>query len=150
MPASDPGFAPGFAAGFEILSSAADGAGGWALAARVPAESRLFQGHFPGHPIVPGVALLALVARAVADWRGEEGELLGVRGMKLRHPVGPEAALALRLSPPVETGAEAGGDDRPAADIAFELRDPRGGDAVATGHVRVGRLAGARPGGEPR
>jgi 3-hydroxymyristoyl/3-hydroxydecanoyl-(acyl carrier protein) dehydratase len=129
MPAPE----PGLNAGFEILRSQADGAG-WALAARVPAESRLFLGHFPGRPIVPGVALLALVARAAADWRGEDGEILGLRGLKLRRPVGPGETLALRLAARPDAGAE----------IAFELRRGEGdGEAVATGHARVGRRAPA-------
>jgi 3-hydroxyacyl-[acyl-carrier-protein] dehydratase len=32
--------------------------------ARVPLESPVFEGHFPGHPIVPGVLLLETMAQA--------------------------------------------------------------------------------------
>jgi len=129
--------------GFEILRSAADG-DGWALAARVPEDSPLVAGHFPGRPIVPGVALLALVARALHDWRGGEGEMLGLRGLKLRRPVGPGDTLALRLGAQAARGAA----DEPApAEVAFELRrDDRAGEAVATGSARVGaRPPGHRP-----
>jgi 3-hydroxymyristoyl/3-hydroxydecanoyl-(acyl carrier protein) dehydratase len=132
MPASD--------AGFAVLRSEPDGAGGWALAARVPADSKLFEGHFPGHPIVPGVALLALVARAVAAWRDGDA-LLGVRGLKLRQPVGPGETLALRLKPASAVDS---------ADVSFEVR--QGGDAgemVASGQVRVGRAAVAERGAAP-
>ncbi len=125
----------GFHAGFEILRSAADGAGGWELEARVPgeSESRLFLGHFPGRPIVPGVALLALVERAAADWRGEAGALLGVSAVKLRRPVGPGEALALRLAARAPSGDE----------LAFDLRRADGDRApVATGRARVGRRDG--------
>jgi len=135
MPAADAG--PGHHAGFQILRSVAGDGGGWELAARVPKDSPLFAGHFPGRPIVPGVALLALVARAALDWRGAAGELLGVRGMKLRRPVGPGEALALRLAPgtlpsdPLDDATE---------EIAFELRRAEvDREAVATGRVRVGR-----------
>ena len=100
-------------------------------------EETFFAGHFPGRPIVPGVALLALVARAALDWRGAAGGLLGVRGLKLRRPVGPGEALALRLAPgtlpsdPLDDATE---------EIAFELRRAEGDrEAVATGRVRVGR-----------
>jgi len=141
MPAADDG--PGHHAGFQILRSAADDGGGWELAARLPPDSQLFAGHFPGRPIVPGVALLALVARAAADWRGAAGGLLGVRRLKLRRPVGPGETLALRLA------AWGAGEGTPASDplddateeIAFELRRTEGdGEAVATGRVRVGRV----------
>jgi hypothetical protein len=135
---SSAGFDAGFDAGFEVLSSAPGEAGGWELAARVPPESRLFLGHFPGRPIVPGVALLALVARAAADWRGAAGALLGVRGLKLRRPVGPGEALALRLGP----GTPASAPPDVGEEIAFELRRTEGDrEAVATGRVRLGRPA---------
>ena len=142
MPAAEGGAPPsyaGFGAGFEVLRSAPGEAGGWELAARVPPESRLFLGHFPGRPIVPGVALLALVARAAADWRGAAGALLGVRGLKLRRPVGPGEALALRLGPGTPASAP---PDGAGEEIAFELRRAEGNrEAIATGRVRVGRLA---------
>jgi len=143
MPASE----TGLDAGFEILRSQGEGAG-WALAARVPAESRLFQGHFPGRPIVPGVALLALVARAAADWRGEEGEILALRGLKLRRPVGPGETLALRLRTRPEATAEGGGTSA-GAEIAFELwRGEAGaGEAVATGQAWLGPRGANRPRG---
>lgn len=133
MPASE----TGLDAGFQILRSQGEGAG-WALAARVPAESRLFQGHFPGRPIVPGVALLALVARAAADWRGEEGEILALRGLKLRRPVGPGETLALRLRTRPEAAAEPA--TSAGSEIAFELRrgEEGAGEAVATGQARLG------------
>jgi len=32
--------------------------------ARIPLESPVFEGHFPGHPIMPGVLLLETMAQA--------------------------------------------------------------------------------------
>ena len=97
MPAPEP-------APYEILGSGPEGdahAAGvrWLLMARIPESSPLFSGHFPGHPILPGIAHLALVTRALSDWQGREVTLAGVRSLKLRRPVGPGETLAVRLSP---------------------------------------------------
>lgn len=117
---------PGADAGFEILGSASDGAGGWILTARVAADSPLFAGHFPAHPIVPGVAFLALVSRAAADWHGGEGRLESLRGFKLRRPVGPGETLSLRLQRRPE----------PSLEVSFEIRGADGeGPAIASGHA---------------
>jgi acyl dehydratase len=90
MPAPEP-------APYEILGSERAG-DGWLLTARIPESSPLFTGHFPGHPILPGIAHLALVTRALSDWQGREVALAGVRSLKLRRPVGPGETLAVRLS----------------------------------------------------
>lgn len=36
------------------------------VAIAVPADGPLFEGHFPGRPILPGIAELLLIARALA------------------------------------------------------------------------------------
>jgi 3-hydroxyacyl-[acyl-carrier-protein] dehydratase len=67
------------------------------FAVEIPAASPLFAGHFPGHPILPGVAQLAMVERVL-------GPLSGVRNVKLRRPVSPGDRLDLRISGPGEDG----------------------------------------------
>jgi 3-hydroxyacyl-[acyl-carrier-protein] dehydratase len=88
--------------GYEVLGSgpveSSEAVAGWLLTVRIPASSPLFAGHFPGHPILPGVAQLALVTRALGDWRGPGIALAGVRSLKLRQPVGPGDTLAVRLA----------------------------------------------------
>jgi 3-hydroxymyristoyl/3-hydroxydecanoyl-(acyl carrier protein) dehydratase len=96
--------------GYEVLGSGpalsdTANAAGWLLIVRIPAASPLFTGHFPDHPILPGVAQLALVTRALHDWRGPGTALAGVRSLKLRQPVGPGDTLAVRLSPRTEDGS---------------------------------------------
>ena len=81
---------------------------------RIPEDSPFFAGHFPGHPILPGIAHLALVARALGD-----PPLAEVKTLKLRKPVGPGDVLELVLD-----------------EGRFELR--RGDEAVSNGLVRIG------------
>lgn len=84
----------------------------------IPESSPFFAGHFPGHPILPGIAHLALVARELG------APLVEVRNLKLRRPVLPGDVLDLI--------PERGEDGL----ARFELR--RGGEAVSGGTVRTG------------
>jgi 3-hydroxymyristoyl/3-hydroxydecanoyl-(acyl carrier protein) dehydratase len=81
----------------------------------LPEGSPFFAGHFPGHPILPGIAHLALALgnRPLAE----------VRTLKLRKPVTPGDVLDLLLE-------EADGL------VRFEIR--RGEETVSNGMVRVG------------
>lgn len=84
----------------------------------IPEGSPFFAGHFPGHPILPGIAHLALVARALGG-----PPLAEVRVLKLRKPVLPGDVLDLAM-------AETDGL------VRFEIR--RGEEAVSNGTVRIG------------
>ena len=54
-----------------------------------------FEGHFPGNPILPGVAQLALVVEALARERGAPLALGGITFVRLREVVRPGARLQL-------------------------------------------------------
>jgi len=72
-----------------------------AAAARFPSDSDWFSGHFPGNPIVPGVALIALVAEAVIERELGEGRSLaitGVRRVRFRLPVRPDDEVTLEAT----------------------------------------------------
>ena len=80
----------------------------------IPEDSPFFAGHFPGHPILPGIAHLALAAR--------DRPLAEVHTLKLRKPVLPGDVLDLLL--------ETGDLER------FEIR--RGEEVVSNGVLRIG------------
>jgi 3-hydroxymyristoyl/3-hydroxydecanoyl-(acyl carrier protein) dehydratase len=72
-----------------------------AAAARFPCDSYWFSGHFPGNPIVPGVALIALVVEAViARERGDGRSLAitGIRRVRFRLPVRPGDTVTLEAT----------------------------------------------------
>jgi 3-hydroxyacyl-[acyl-carrier-protein] dehydratase len=81
----------------------------------LPEGIPFFAGHFPGHPILPGIAHLALVA--------QNTPVAEVRNLKLRRPVVPGDVLDLSLE-------EEGGL------VRFELR--RNEEVVSNGMIRVG------------
>lgn len=72
--------------------------------ARVPLESPVFEGHFPGHPLVPGVLLTETMAQASGylilahlEFR-QMPFLMGVDKARFRAFVGPGADLVVEAS----------------------------------------------------
>ncbi len=103
-----------------------------------------FEGHFPGRPILPGVALLAIVLETLARDTGRAAALRAIPFARLRRPVGPRDALA------VEARAGEGGrvrfdvkcDGALVANGELILGPP---DEAGTVAARASRAAGAAP-----
>lgn len=82
-----------------------------------PAESRVelppshpaFAGHFPGEPILPGVALLDMVLRALGDTLGAGQRVTGLPSVRWRAVVRPGETLRIRIR------------SRPGGRLAFEV-----------------------------
>src|SRR5271167_3659965 len=72
--------------------------------ARVPTESTIFEGHFPGHPIMPGVLLIESMAQTsgwllVALMKFERMPFLAaVKEAKMRGFVSPGETLTIDAS----------------------------------------------------
>lgn len=90
---------------------------------RVGADHPALPGHFPGHPVVPGVVLISEVLRAARVLIDPSLVLHGLPVVKFSAPVLPGDALQVVLEPGVE------------GRIAFSLRRaaPDGLHTVASG-----------------
>ncbi len=67
----------------------------WSLV--VPKELPILAGHFPGDPIVPGVAQIAWVMEAAADLFGSRRTPLRFEAVKFRAVIRPDTILTLRV-----------------------------------------------------
>ena len=95
----------------------------------IAADHPSLAGHFPGHPIVPGVVILEEVVQAFGEWR-PESRVVGMPVVKFLAPLRPGQTFAIRFA---ESGARG---------IRFEcVRD--GGQPLAQGCLTVIR-AGER------
>ena len=90
----------------------------------IAADHPAYAGHFPGRPILPGVALLSEVIHAVARATGRGAECWTLASAKFLQPVTPGMALTL-----VQSHGEGGA-------IRFEVRSAAG--PVASGLLTPG------------
>jgi 3-hydroxyacyl-[acyl-carrier-protein] dehydratase len=72
-----------------------------AVEACAGAGSPWFSGHFPGDPILPGIAILAMVRDAIIHHESERDRkvrITGIKRVRFRQPVRPGEALTISLS----------------------------------------------------
>lgn len=89
----------------------------------IPADSPFFAGHFPGHPILPGVAHLALIAEALGGV-----SILEIPSLRLRSPVRPGDALAVKIDGPADGIVR----------FALSRQNEQENEAVSSGTIRLG------------
>lgn len=88
---------------YEIVSSDARGA-----TLRLLLDSPVYQGHFPGYPITPGVCLVQIALELIAGMAGQAGHdgngsrdgavrLVAAKNIKFTSPVIPKEGLELRF-----------------------------------------------------
>lgn len=68
---------------------------GLSLPLPVADDHPAYAGHFPGHPILPGVVLLDEALHALAAARGLEAAIGQIKSAKFLSPVSPGEALRL-------------------------------------------------------
>lgn len=99
---------------------------------QIPGGGGYFEGHFPGRPILPGVAEIALSLEALSKEAGTELFLRGIAFTRLRQVVLPDDQLHL-------TAIAMGGER-----VRIELK--RGAALVANGEWLVGMAEAEREG----
>jgi 3-hydroxyacyl-[acyl-carrier-protein] dehydratase len=118
-------------------------------AAAVPTESTIFQGHFPGMPLMPGVLLLEAMAQT-AGWLvialnnfERMPFFIGANGVKLRRFVSPGEALAGEASLVHDgsgfavTKARLTGDGKPVCEAEIRFRTVPFPNAEFRAHVHA-------------
>ena len=68
--------------------------------ADVPVDSPWFSGHFPGQPILPGIALVYMAEQAIiqdALAKGEQLQLHTLKRVRFTQPVRPGETLSLNI-----------------------------------------------------
>ena len=81
------------------LSSEVVGAEGLTWKFFVPMELPFFEGHFPGHPILPGVVALGWLLAAAERFTGRTPAAVELLNVKFQVVILPGAALELSVVP---------------------------------------------------
>ena len=95
----------------------------------VTMNEHFFQGHFPGHPIMPGVLIIEALAQTAcalmfskADMKGKLAFFMGIDAVKFRRPVVPGDVVELHVEM-LRMGSRAGrakGTGRVNGEVASE------------------------------
>ena len=64
----------------------------------ISADHPSLAGHFPGHPVVPGVVMLGEIMNAIRDMAKENIEFVGLPSAKFMSPLNPGEPLTIRLN----------------------------------------------------
>lgn len=97
----------------------------------VPTDSLWFSGHFPGEPILPGIALIHLVWQTIirnAGKRSEEIRLGTLKRVRFTQPVRPGENLSVTV-----TGGE------PGEETLYSFKVFGRGNVICSGLIAAGK-----------
>jgi 3-hydroxyacyl-[acyl-carrier-protein] dehydratase len=63
----------------------------------IGADHPSLAGHFPGHPVVPGVVMLGEIMNAIREMAKDKIEFVGMPSAKFMSPLNPGEPLTIRL-----------------------------------------------------
>lgn len=95
------------------------------MRAKVPSESPWFSGHFPGEPILPGIAQLDMVRDAVARLHQAPFRVSGVKKVRFKRVVKPEELMRITVVP------------KKGEDMSYVFRITVEGEQVSNGILTV-------------
>jgi len=96
----------------------------------IPADSPWFEGHFPGEPILPGIALVHTVQQAIlqsAQKKTEQVKLVELKRVRFVQPVRPGEKLHLNVT---REETKQGGDE-----VVFSFKILNGENIVSSGLI---------------
>lgn len=96
---------------------------------RVPAESIWFDGHFPGWPILPGVAQLAMVVDVVSEALGYPVYATEVHRVRFKQTLPPETPISVVV------------ESRENDPMTFGFRLSSATELACSGFIKVSRTA---------
>ena len=90
---------------YTILSSESSDSTTWIIQIELNPAHTVYQGHFPEHPVVPGVCLLQLIKECVEDIRQQKLQIVQVSSCKFLSAINPieTPRIAIVLSKGGET-----------------------------------------------
>ena len=81
---------------YTILSSESSDSTIWTIQVKLNPGHPVYQGHFPGHPVVPGVCLLQLIKECVEDIRQQVTQVSSCKFLSAINPIEtPHISVAL-------------------------------------------------------
>lgn len=95
----------------------------------VPAESSWFDGHFPGEPVLPGLAQISMVFDVIRKASDGERSVASVSRVRFKRIIRPDELLTV-MAAPLKKEAD-----------AFSFRIQTQGDLVCSGVMRLQRIS---------